>query len=430
MRFKNEHCRVELILDEPERTYRDVDVVAGTVRFEATGQPLSIHCQPRVGLGVEVYGDDNARRLRDVSDVLLEPVSSGAGADDAGGSASVYHIGTMMRDEPYDPDAEQPQPLVVEAGETGEIRFSERVGDDVPSFCGEMFGCRPAVVVMFYMGVGSDEGGDPVDWAEGNCWAPIQLEGDSSGDSEEQLGERAAELQEQLQGLIKTTQEWSLGRLLKWSCILLAPMLAVIPLLDPGHDPGKNAIDMASIFVFCLGLMCPSWIGAGMLLVLIRRWFRNMKSDQGRSLDPAVGCHAVYLLDGRDRLLYFVYWDPRRTKAEPRLKLRLELRESCLVDPESGEPQLIHSRPVTELALSLADAASIEGGLLMTGTVPFSDDLPAMLLPERPGWSASEQLWELDLFVGVHARLETGDGQDLEAIEQVFLSTRGPEEDQ
>ena len=336
----------------------------------------------------------------------------------------------MMRDEPYDPDAEQPQPLVVEAGETGEIRFSERVGDDVPSFCGEMFGCRPAVVVMFYMGVGSDEGGDPVDWAEGNCWAPIQLEGDSSGDSEEQLGERAAELQEQLQGLIKTTQEWSLGRLLKWSCILLAPMLAVIPLLDPGHDPGKNAIDMASIFVFCLGLMCPSWIGAGMLLVLLRRWFRNMKSDQGRSLDPAVGCHAVYLLDGRDRLLYFVYWDPRRTKAEPRLELRLELRESCLVDPESGEPQLIHSRPVTELALSRADAASIEGGLLMTGTVPVSDDLPAMLLPERPGWSASEQLWELDLFVGVHARLETGDGQDLEVIEQVFLSTRGPEEDQ
>ena len=54
MTFENEHCRVELILDEPERTYRDVDMISGTVRFEATGQSLSIHCQPKVGLGVEV----------------------------------------------------------------------------------------------------------------------------------------------------------------------------------------------------------------------------------------------------------------------------------------------------------------------------------------------------------------------------------------
>ena len=428
MTFKNEHCRVELILDEPERTYRDVDMISGTVRFEATGQSLSIHCQPKVGLGVEVFGSETARRLEDVTEVPLQPVSSEAGADDAGGSASVYRIGAMMRDEPYDPDAEQPQPLVVEAGETGEIRFSERVGDDVPGFRGEMFGCRPAVVAMFYMGVGSDENGDPVDWADGNCWASIQLAGDSPGDSEQQLGERAAELQEQLQGLITSTQEWSLGRLLKWSCILLAPMLGVIPMLNPGHDPGKNVIDLASTFVFCLGFICPSWIGAGMLLVLVRRWFRNMKPDRGRSSDPAMGAHAVYLLDGRDRLLYFVYWDPRRTKAEPRLRLCLEFRESCLADPETGEPQLVRSQPITELELSLADGAPIDGGLLMTGTVPFSDELPAMLLPDRPGWSASEQMWEMDLFAGVHARLETVEGQDLEAIEQVFLSTRSLED--
>ena len=39
-----------------------------------------------------------------------------------------------------------------------------------------------------------------------------------------------------------------------------------------------------------------------------------------------------------------------------------------------------------------------------------------------------EQIWELDLFVGVHARLETTDGQDLDATEQVFLSTPDPAE--
>jgi hypothetical protein len=427
MTFKNEHCRVEVIFDEPERTFRDADMISGAVRFTAIGQSLSIHCQPKVGLGVEVYGSETARRLEDVTEVPLQVVSSEAGEDDAGGSASVYRIGVLMRDEPYDPDAEQPQPLVVEAGETGEIRFSERVGDDVPGFRGEMFGCRPAVVAMFSMGVGSDDEGHPVDWTAGDCWAPIQLVGNSSGDSEEQLGERAAELQQQLQDLIKSTQEWSLGRLLKWSCILLAPMLAVIPMLNPGHDPGKSVIDFASMFVFCLGLICPSWIGAGMLLVLVRRWFRNMKPDRGRSSDPAMGAHAVYLLDGRDRLLYFVYWDPRRTKAEPRLRLCLEFRESCLADPETGEPQLVRSRPITELELSLADSASIDGGLLMTGTVPFSDELPAMLLPHRPGWSASDQMWEMDVFAGVHARLETVEGQDLEAIEQVFLSTQSLE---
>ena len=86
------------------------------------------------------------------------------------------------------------------------------------------------------------------------------------------------------------------------------------------------------------------------------------------------------------------------------------------------------SQPITELELSLADAASIEGGLLMTGTVPFSDELPAMLLPHRPGWSASDQMWEMDVFAGVHARLETVEGQNLAAIEEVFLSTRGLEE--
>ncbi len=231
-----------------------------------------------------------------------------------------------------------------------------------------------------------------------------------------------------MQGHIKATQEWSLGRLLKWTCILLSPMLAVIPIMDPGHNPGKNAIDMASAVVFVLGGICPSWIGAGMLLVLVRRWFRNMKSDKGRSSDPAEGYHAVFLLDGRDRLLYFVYWDPRRTKAEPRLKLRVEFRESCLEDPDSGEPELAHRRPVADLPLSLDDAAPIAGGVLMTGTVPLSDDLPAMLLPNRPGWSADEQIWRLDLFVGVHARLETVDGQDLDATEQVFLSTPDPAE--
>ena len=62
---------------------------------------------------------------------------------------------------------------------------------------------------------------------------------------------------------------------------------------------------------------------------------------------------------------------------------------------------------------------------MLTGTVPFSDDLPAVLLPERPGWSAGGQVWQLDLFVGVTARLETVDGQDLDATEQVFASTRG-----
>ena len=164
-----------------------------------------------------------------------------------------------------------------------------------------------------------------------------------------------------------------------------------------------------------------------MLLLLVRRWFRNMKSDQGRSLDPAEGYHVVYLLDGRDRLLYFVYWDSRRTKAEPRLKLRLEFRESCLVNYDSGEPEIVHSHPVTELQLSLTDAASIDGGLLMTGTVPFSDDLPAVLLPERPGWQADDQIGCLDLFVGVHARLETADGQNLEITEEVFSSTRDQE---
>ena len=50
-----------------------------------------------------------------------------------------------------------------------------------------------------------------------------------------------------------------------------------------------------------------------------------------------------------------------------------------------------------------------------------------MLLPHRPGWSASDQMWEMDVFAGVHARLETVEGQDLEAIEQVFLSTQSLE---
>ena len=58
MTFKNEHCRVEVIFDEPERTYRDADMISGAVRFEAIGQSLSIHCQPKVGLGVEVYGSE------------------------------------------------------------------------------------------------------------------------------------------------------------------------------------------------------------------------------------------------------------------------------------------------------------------------------------------------------------------------------------
>ena len=36
-------------------------------------------------------------------------------------------------------------------------------------------------------------------------------------------------------------------------------------------------------------------------------------------------------------------------------------------------------------------------------------------------------MWEMDVFAGVHARLETVEGQDLEAIEQVFLSTQSLE---
>ncbi len=432
MRIENEYCQVELVLDDPERTYRDVDVVSGTVRFEAGDQQLLVYCQPKIGFGVELYGADNARRVAEHGDdieIKLQPVPSEAGADDVAGLGSVNSVGAVMRVEHDDPDEEEPEPLAVEAGETGEIRFSQRVGDDVPSFRGEILGCRPAMVASFWINVGADEAGNPVDSTEGTCWAPIRLEVVSSGDSEEQMGERAAELQEQLQGHIKATQEWPLGRLLKWACILLSPMLAVIPLMDHDPNPGKNAIDMASVLVLVLGMVCPSWIGAGMLLLLVRRWFRNMKSDQGRSLDPAEGYHVVYLLDGRDRLLYFVYWDSRRTKAEPRLKLRLEFRESCLMDYDSGEPEIVHSHPVTELQLSLADAASIGGGLLMTGTVSFSDDLPAGLLPfERSGWQGDEQIeYHLDLFVGVHARLEADDGQSLEITEEVFSSTRDRE---
>ena len=50
-----------------------------------------------------------------------------------------------------------------------------------------------------------------------------------------------------------------------------------------------------------------------------------------------------------------------------------------------------------------------------------------MLLPHRPGGAASDQMGEMDVFAGVHARLETVEGQDLEAIEQVFLSTQSLE---
>ncbi|MEO1993645.1 MAG: hypothetical protein ABGZ17_00035, partial [Planctomycetaceae bacterium] len=305
MRIESEYCQVELVLDDPERTYRDVDVVSGTVRFEAGDQQLLVYCQPKIGFGVELYGADNARRVaehRDGIEIKLQPVASEASADDVVGLGSVNNVGAVMRVEHDDGDDEEPEPLVVEAGETGEIRFSQRVGDDVPSFRGEILSCRPAMIARFWINVGADEAGNPVDSTEGTCWAPIRLEVVSSGDSEEQMGERAAELQEQLQGHIKATQEWPLGRLLKWACILLLPMLALIPIVDPDHNPGKNAIDMASMLVFVLGLVCPSWIGAGMLLLLVRRWFRNMKSDQGRSLDPAEGYHVVYLLDGRDRL--------------------------------------------------------------------------------------------------------------------------------
>ncbi|MFP6767002.1 MAG: hypothetical protein VB859_02450, partial [Planctomycetaceae bacterium] len=125
MTFENKYCRVELILDDPERTHRDVDVVSGTVRFEATDQPLSIHCQPKIGLGVELYGADIARRVSEYDEeIKLEPVPSEAGAADVAGLGSVNRVGAMVRDESYDPDREEPEPLIVAAGETGEIRFS------------------------------------------------------------------------------------------------------------------------------------------------------------------------------------------------------------------------------------------------------------------------------------------------------------------
>jgi len=58
----------------------------------------------------------------------------------------------------------------------------------------------------------------------------------------------------------------------------------------------------------------------------------------------------------------------------------------------------------------------------MTGTVPFTDDLPAILLPERPGWQSHDQVIELGFFVGLHGRLETVDGQHL-VDGEVILST-------
>jgi hypothetical protein len=42
MWIESESCQVELVLDDPERTYRDVDVVSGTVSFEAGDQQLLV----------------------------------------------------------------------------------------------------------------------------------------------------------------------------------------------------------------------------------------------------------------------------------------------------------------------------------------------------------------------------------------------------
>ena len=423
MRIEHEHCQVTLTLDDPDRAYRDVDVVTGTVTFEAGDQPLSVQCLAGVGFGVELYGAENAREMAEyAAGIGGEPASFGSVVANIDGLASVNRVGAVVRAEPYDPDREYPVPLAVEAGGTGEIRFSERVGDDVPSFRGELLGCHPAIVAGFSLEVGTDKQGHPTDYAMGTCWEPIQLEVTTSGDSEEELGKRAAEIQELLLGHIRATSEWPLHRLLKWTCILLSPLLGVIPMLDSNFDPPLTAVQLVSVIILSLGLSGPSWVGAVMLLVLVGRWFRNRKPDRGRSLDPAVGHHAVYLLDGRDRLLYFVYWDPRRTKAEPDLRLRLEFRESCLLDHETGESLLEHRRPVTDLSLSLADAVPIADGLLMTGTVPFTDDLPAILLPERPGWQSHDQVIELGFFVGLHGRLETVDGQHL-VDGEVILST-------
>ena len=126
MRIETEYCQVELVLDDPERTYRDVDVVSGTVRFEAGDQQLLVYCQPKIGFGVELYGADNARRVAEYDDeIKLQPVSSEAGADDVAGLGSVNSVGAVMRVGHQDLDEEEPESLAVEAGETGEIRFSE-----------------------------------------------------------------------------------------------------------------------------------------------------------------------------------------------------------------------------------------------------------------------------------------------------------------
>jgi hypothetical protein len=42
MRIESESCQVELVLDDPELTHRDVHVVSGTVRFEAGDQQLLV----------------------------------------------------------------------------------------------------------------------------------------------------------------------------------------------------------------------------------------------------------------------------------------------------------------------------------------------------------------------------------------------------
>jgi hypothetical protein len=423
MHIENEYCGVELLFDDPQRVYREGDSVSGTVVFNARQQQLSVnHHHLRVVLSVDLYGSENACRVRDQFDesFTLESVSGVSDSQtnsEGTGLDSAIRVGIVRRSEDYE-EMESSEPLEITAGSTSEIQFSLPIGTDLPYFRGELLGCRPAVILSFSASVTTDDG---LHYIEEEGCEPIQFEPSLAGDTEGELREQAAKITNLMETHVEYTQEWPLARLLMWGCLLLIPMLAVFPMLEPDFNPGNNILDGVCLFIFGLGCCGPAPTGAVMLIVFTRRWLRNKKPDAGRTADPSVGCHAVYLLDGRDRLMYFVYWDTRRTHAEPRLNLKLDFREACLAD-ETDEPVLIHDKPVAMLELSLEDATSIAGGLLLKGTVPFTDDLPAMLLPERPGWVSDEQVWELSLFLGLFVRLETEEGQDLSVTYEVVPS--------